>query len=318
MACCLAAGAGARLRDLEFVQFHPTAFYADSGATFLLSEALRGAGATLRNAAGERFLADQPQAELAPRDVVARQIFAQIEAGPLPYVYLDLRHLDIIDKLSIHFEHLLDRIAAQGVDVREAGIPVTPAAHYCIGGVATELDAATDVPGLYAAGEAAATGMHGANRLASNSLLECLVFARRAAEHAAGRRGLALDPPLPAALAQNTCAAADFAGFKSDVADLLNAYVGIQRDAQSLRAALDALAELSGAETHTSSALPDEYYRRRRRGLLELAAAITESALARTESRGVHQRRDHPALTEPARHSDSVSRFTLTSDRTQP
>jgi L-aspartate oxidase len=312
----LAAAAGARLRDLEFVQFHPTAFYASDGATFLISEALRGAGAHLRNAAGERFLADKPQAELAPRDVVAREIFAQIEAGPLPHVYLDIRHLDI-DELGGHFQHLLDRIADQGVDARKTGIPVAPAAHYCVGGVATDLNAATDVPGLYAAGEVAATGVHGANRLASNSLLECLVFARRAAAHAAQTRTEPVDPPRPVALAQDASAASDFAYFKSNVADLLNAHVGILRDAASLQSAVEALSRLSAGETASSSALPDEYFRRRRRGLLELALAITESALARTESRGVHQRRDYPELSEPAVHSDSVARFTRFPVRTR-
>lgn len=296
----LAAQAGARLRDLEFVQFHPTAFYADDGTTFLISEALRGAGAYLRDADGARFLADQPQAELAPRDVVAREIFARIEAGPAPCVYLDIQHLDI-DALTLHFDHLLKRIAAQGIDVRRAGIPVAPAAHYCVGGVATDREGATDVPGLYAAGEIAVTGVHGANRLASNSLLECLVFARRAVAHAAdqGRACPATmdrlsPPPVDHAVAEG------FAEFKNRVAELLNTYVGIQRDADGLHMALAALARLQATETTDSP----EYFAGRRRGLLQLATAITEAALARCESRGVHQRRDYPDRLADAMHSD--------------
>lgn len=296
----LAARAGARLRDLEFVQFHPTAFYADDGATFLISEALRGAGAHLRNAEGVRFLADHPQAELAPRDVVAREIFAQIEAGPAPYVHLDIRHLDI-DALGAHFGHLLERIAAQGVDMHNAGIPVAPAAHYCVGGVATDLDGATDVPGLYAAGEIAVTGVHGANRLASNSLLECLVFARRAVAHAARHHRAIpaiIDTPPQSVDRQG---ADGFAEFKNQVADLLNAHVGIQRDAVGLRGALDALARMQAAELADSL----EYFAGRRRGLLQLATAITDAALARCESRGVHQRHDFPELSAEALHSNT-------------
>lgn len=300
----LAAQAGARLRDLEFVQFHPTAFYADDGTTFLISEALRGAGAYLRNSDGVRFLVDNPQAELAPRDVVAREIFAQIKAGPAPYVHLDIRHLDI-DGLAAHFGHLLERIAAQGVDVRSAGIPVAPAAHYCVGGVATDLDGASDVPGLYAAGEIAVTGVHGGNRLASNSLLECLVFARRAVAHAAAaRRALPamIDTPTPQPV--DPRAADGFAEFKNQVADLLNTHVGIQRDANGLHSALAALARLQAAESADNL----EYFASRRRGLLQLARAITNAALARCESRGVHQRQDYPELSAEALHSNTPGR----------
>ena len=173
----MAFRAGAAVADLEFVQFHPTAL---AGSSLLLSEALRGDGALLVDEHGDRFVE-----ELAPRDVVARAIDARGTA------LLDLRPVD-----RARFPALMERIAAAGFHPESEPIPVAPAAHYTMGGVVTDLDGATDVPGLYAAGECACTGVHGANRLASNSMLECLVFGRRAAL-AALERAMAGVRPLP-------------------------------------------------------------------------------------------------------------------------
>ena len=182
----LAYGAGAALADLEFVQFHPTALLDDG---FLLSEALRGEGAVLVDGDGDRFTD-----ELAPRDVVARAIAERGHAG------LDLRGIE-----RGRFPGLMATLERAGYDPAVEPIPVSPAAHYTVGGIVTDLDGATDVPGLYAAGECAATGVHGANRLASNSLLECLVFGRRAALAALGAEPVAVSGPPPRCAAGASC-----------------------------------------------------------------------------------------------------------------
>src|SRR5699024_2623553 len=174
----LGYNAGASLQDLEFVQFHPTAFYAGNSSTFLISEAVRGEGARLYNERGERFMAQFDRQELAPRDVVSQEIIRQIQQQDKEYVYLDLRHLDR-ERLYAHFPKLLGKLGELGIDIEREGIPVAPAADYCIGGVATYLEVRTLVKGLDACGEVAATGVHGAKRLVRNSLLECLVFRKR-------------------------------------------------------------------------------------------------------------------------------------------
>ncbi|MGH9540646.1 MAG: L-aspartate oxidase, partial [Terriglobales bacterium] len=183
----IALAAGAWLADMEFVQFHPTALALAGAPCFLLSEALRGEGAVVRNAAGERFLANyDPRAELAPRDVVARAIEFEIErltrAQPAaaPVCFLDATHLDR-GELERRFPHIVATLRGFGLDLPTQPIPIRPAAHYAMGGVATDLDGRSSLPGLFAAGEVAWTGVHGANRLASNSLLEGLVFGARAA-----------------------------------------------------------------------------------------------------------------------------------------
>jgi L-aspartate oxidase len=239
----MAYRAGAAVADLEFVQFHPTAL-PTSG--MLLSEALRGAGALLLDADGERFTD-----ELAPRDVVARAIAARGSA------LLDLRPID-----RGRFPALIDRIREAGFDPETEPVPVAPAAHYTLGGVVTDLDGRSDLPGLYAAGECACTGVHGANRLASNSLLECVVFGRRAGLAALAEPPLELEPEPPAEPPAN--------GDRIDLElrEQIWQEAGLVRDAAGLELLL------------TAPAL--------------VPRLVAECALARRESRGVHFRADFP------------------------
>ena len=176
----IAFNAGARIANMEFNQFHPTCFYNPDGDTFLISEVLRGEGAKLMFQNGERFM-DQydPRAELAPRDIVARAIDNEMKTKKQSHVYLDISH-EPVDKIKSFFPSIYKMCLQQGIDITQTPIPVVPAAHYTCGGIVTNLNGQTDIQGLYAIGEVACTGLHGANRMASNSLLECLVFANSA------------------------------------------------------------------------------------------------------------------------------------------
>jgi L-aspartate oxidase len=271
----LAFRAGARVVDLEFVQFHPTALAAGGARDgFLLTEALRGEGATLVTADGARFMpALHPQAELAPRDVVARAIDDQLRRGRT--VYLDVGAIGP-GRLADRFANIVSALAEAGFDLLAPGarVPVAPAAHYQMGGVETDLDGLTSVPGLYACGEVAGTGVHGANRLASNSLLECFVFAHRAADHAAFAAPVRVgDEPAPSG-----------GGGERPPADLRERMwrdCGLERDGERLRALLVDLE----ARPQTSSTL--------------VARLVALAALRREESRGGHFRTDFP-LRDPA------------------
>lgn len=287
----LGYNAGATLRDLEFVQFHPTAFYAGDETTFLISEAVRGEGARLYNEIGERFMAGHPQQELAPRDVVSQEIFRQVQHQEADHVYLDVSHLNI-DKLRNHFPTLIRRIEEQGIDLWNKGIPVAPAAHYCIGGIETDLHARTYIEGLYACGEVAGTGIHGANRLASNSLLECLVFSKRAVD-VAKEQDLSRDQQsLSTEFEIDNEQETSFIELQQQVAELLSRYVGIKRSREGLKKALKKL-EVLEAQLST---VGKEYYYLRSEGLIQIAKFISRSALVREESRGVHTRSDFPEL----------------------
>jgi L-aspartate oxidase len=263
----VAARAGAELADMEFVQFHPTALAAGPGRAFLISEAVRGDGAYLVGGDGCRFMTDQhPDAELAPRDVVARVIHERLEAGQTSYV--DLRHLDA-DAVRAHFPSLIAGCAEAGLDLTRDLVPVAPAAHYLMGGVATGLDGSTSVPGLFASGECAATGVHGANRLASNSLLECFVFSERAVE--AG-----LDEPRPGPV---DAAPPERPMLRAPLAELRRR---MWRDAGPFRdeAGLRRLVAWLDRQRPTNPVL--------------VARAIAWTAQRRQESRGAHIRRDYP------------------------
>ncbi|SMO66029.1 L-aspartate oxidase [Fodinibius sediminis] len=290
--------AGAILQDLEFVQFHPTAFYAPDGSTFLISEAVRGEGAYLLNEKGERFMEAYKQKELSPRDVVSQEIFRQIEQQEKEYVYLDIRHLDT-QRMNDHFPNLMGKVAEHGIDIKNEGIPVAPAAHYCIGGLATDLDARTTVEGLYACGEVAATGVHGANRLASNSLLECLVFSKRAVTHAAMRENKNQGTlPVWGSFVIQQEAGDQFVAFQQQVSALLSRHVGIQRHREGLEEAVHAFHTIKEKLPNK----PNEYFSIRSRGLVQLAGLIAEAALQRKESRGVHTRIDFPERDNTSRH----------------
>jgi L-aspartate oxidase len=301
----LAAEAGAELADMEFYQFHPTALSLPGVPRFLLSEALRGEGAYLRNDQGERFMDRyHPLLELAPRDVVARAIAREgMGAAPDPatgaaaarLVYLDMRHITSID-LHQRFPGISAFLAQHGLDLARDLIPVRPAAHYLMGGIKTDLAGRTNLQGLYAAGEAACTGVHGANRLASNSLLEGLVFGARAAQSM-----LADSLPLVAADAPPPAPTPLAAGEEKLVERLISSlqtsmwtYAGLLREESMLRegfaaqaACAASLAELAG-QGKGSRRLAEA------QAMSRVAHAILASALARTESRGAHFRNDFP------------------------
>jgi L-aspartate oxidase len=298
--------AGARVADMEFVQFHPTALAVPGHPRYLLSEALRGEGAQLLNVSGEAFMAAaDPLGDLAPRDRVARAIVREAERTGAP-VYLSLRHLPA-SSVRARFPVIAELCKRAGLDLATDLLPVSPAAHYVMGGVETDVDGRSSLPGLYAAGEVACTGVHGANRLASNSLLEGLVFGGRAGDamvqdsqrdfwrEAAGRPVANPSPesaprPAEAAEADATTASA------RALAELMWQRAGVFRDGAGLREALDRVepawtSVLRAAESGEAAGL-DGW---RLRTLVTVSRLILGAALRREESRGSHFRRDFPA-----------------------
>ncbi|MGA3011037.1 MAG: L-aspartate oxidase [Terracidiphilus sp.] len=295
----LAARAGAALADMEFYQFHPTAFSLTGAPRFLLSEALRGEGAILLNDRGERFMERyHPLLELAPRDVVARAITREgigSAPGEFRVVHLDMRSVKGID-LHHRFPGISAFLAKYGLDLGRDLIPVRPAAHYLMGGIRTDLFGRTNLPGLYAAGEAACTGVHGANRLASNSLLEGLVFGARAAQAMLDDKppqGQNAEAPLP----QHAQLTGEEETRLEEIITTLQAsmwaYAGLLRDEQTLRQGF-------AAQESCAADLEQLGQGKQSRRLVEahamsgVARVILASALARTESRGAHFRNDFP------------------------
>jgi len=291
----MAYRAGALISDMEFIQFHPTALYVKGAPCFLISEALRGEGAYLRNMEMTRFMPKYHEmAELAPRDVVSRAIMHEIELSPArdAVVYLDLTHLDG-HRMQSRFPRIFSTCMQYNIDITNDLIPVRPAAHYAMGGVRTDLSGKTNLAGLFAAGEVACTGVHGANRLASNSLLEGLVFGARAG--AAMRESLGKIMPVKkvASRAAKKSASHAESDCTSVICSLRNTMwkrAGIVRSEKGLRQGLQELEELK-------SQIPPSRLRRvqEARNLLAAALLITRSALARKESRGAHYRIDFPA-----------------------
>jgi L-aspartate oxidase len=278
----MALRAGAALLDMEFVQFHPTALAIPGAPRFLVSEAVRGEGARLLNGGGGRFVD-----ELSPRDVVARAIFRENGEGRGPVV-LDLRDLNA-DRVRRRFPRIHATCLHYGVDITRDPVPVTPAAHYVMGGVAADLQGRTTLPGLYAAGEVAGTGVHGANRLASNSLLEGLVFGARAAESIAADSN-----PEPRAVRvqqaeQASAGDADSTGPRNELKARAWRWLGLERDAAGLTELLGWLRALRAAPDPPRSRAAAEL-----RNLADVAGAMAASAVFREESRGAHFRSDFP------------------------
>ena len=267
---------GARMRDMEFVQFHPTAIDIGRDPAPLATEALRGDGAVLINKDGRRFMADyHPDGELAPRDDVARAIFAEIEAGRQPF--LDCREA-VGDHFPDHFPTVFKACMSANIDPRIAPIPVAPAVHYHMGGLATDSYGQTSLPGLLALGECSATGVHGANRLASNSLLEAIVFGGRAAEMLKGTEM----PARRADIIRSQPWLAMTADVSTTLRQGMTKWCGVRRQAKGLNkliARIDDLIEQVG-----------------RANPLIAARMISASALAREESRGGHFRKDFPEM----------------------
>jgi L-aspartate oxidase len=280
----MAARAGATLADMEFVQFHPTALAIGADPMPLVTEAVRGEGATLVNDLGERYmLAISTDAELAPRDVVARATFEQLQRGRL--VGLDAREA-IGDAFPTEFPTVFAFCMNAGIDPRSQRIPVAPAAHYHMGGIAVDEWGASSLPGLWACGETSATGVHGANRLASNSLLEALVYGTRVAQHILERRTEIVEPALQPRTErdprQHTQAI-------RDLRSVMYSNVGLIRNELGLREALARIAEFSRVFPNASNEL---------RNLLVVGRLIAQAALDRCESRGSHYRSDFPRTDE--------------------
>ena len=275
--------AGAAISDIEFVQFHPTALYVESAPRFLLSEALRGEGAFLRNAKGERFMQRyHPLLELAPRDVVSRSIVMELRATGDASAFLDMTHFPP-GFIHEHFPRVYETCLSYGVNLETTPAPVRPAAHYAMGGVKTDLNGLTTLPRLYAAGEVACTGVHGANRLASNSLLEGVVFGTRAGNAMSRmpeRHSLSALPPKPIFPAMS----------EKDLRALAWNSCGVLRNGPELAAANQSLmANFQGAQTSPGRASFEL------RNMHQVALLISQAALAREESRGGHYRTDFPA-----------------------
>jgi L-aspartate oxidase len=304
---------GAKLMDMEFYQFHPTAFALEGAPRFLLSEALRGEGALLVNAQGERFMQRyHPQLELAPRDVVARAITQEGMAGP---VYLDMRAVGLQVDLQTRFPGISQFLAGYGLELARDLIPVGPAAHYLMGGIRTDVHGRTSLPGLYAAGEAACTGVHGANRLASNSLLEGLVFGALAAEAMesdwiGGREAYEREVGRGEKRWDN--ASEDVRAWISELQALMWQDAGLLRDGRGLHHAMAILSAMQRT-------IPNGLTRRavEARNLHTIAEVIVASALAREESRGAHYRSDLPGKWEIPQHSFIVRGKVMFTGRSQ-
>jgi L-aspartate oxidase len=292
--------AGAHLADLEFVQFHPTTLHVEHDPRPLLSEAMRGEGAVLRDRAGATVTDDYPLGDLSPRDVVTRAMVARMAALKDDHLYLDATGFDPAF-LERRFPTIVATTRSFGIDPVAEWIPVSPAAHYTMGGVWTDLDGRTNIDGLFAVGEVAAAGVHGANRLASNSLLEGVVFGRRVARAIAGTP-FVQSAPMPFEVDGPAGGAARHPGVRAWLRRAMVRDAGVIRSAAGLAAVVDGVSvQLAHPVDRTIEALETE-------NLLELALGVGLAAWAREESRGAHFRQDFPAPRECWRHRQVVRR----------
>ena len=298
--------AGCRISNMEFMQFHPTCLYNLQVKNFLITEAVRGEGGQLKLPdTGERFMPRfDERAELAPRDIVARAIDHEIKRLGLDYIHLDISHREP-DFVRGHFPNIYEKLLGLGIDITKEPIPVVPAQHYTCGGVMVDLHGCTDAPGLYAAGEVTQSGLHGANRLASNSLLECLVFGEAAADHITANWDSLADVPDVRAWDESRVTDSDeevvITQTWGEIRRFMWNYVGIVRTTKRLERA-----------KHRIDLLRQEvadYYRHFRvtpdlielRNLVEVADLIIRSALSRHESRGLHYTLDYPEMDRQAK-----------------
>lgn len=287
--------AGAELRDLEFMQFHPTTLYVAGAGRELMTEAMRGEGGLLRNSAGDRFMPKyHPEAELAPRDVVSRAILLEMKEHNSTHVFLDMRHIPR-DRLHKRFPNIRKLCAEFGIDIHRDMIPVRPSAHYTVGGVTADIKGRTTVPNLFACGEAAAAGLHGANRLGSNSLLEGLVFGQRAghaaASAAAEAKGEISHYRIQSVLEQPKHGDIDIVDVENSLRSLIWRNVGIERTEKGLT-------ETQRMTNFWCRYVMDKEFSASNgwelQNMLYVAMLMTHGALRRTESRGVHHRLDFP------------------------
>jgi L-aspartate oxidase len=297
--------AGCRVANMEFIQFHPTCLYHPQAKSFLISEAVRGEGGRLLLPDGSRFMPrHDPRGELAPRDVVARAIDFEMKKRGLDCVYLDISHKPAAF-LAEHFPNILARCLELGIDIARQAIPVVPAAHYTCGGVVSDLRARTDIAGLYVAGEASCTGLHGANRLASNSLLECLVFAEAAASDILQQPAGDL-PPLPAWDASRVSDPDEeivIAHNWDELRRFMWDYVGIVRTTKRLQRAQNRVRLLAREIDDFYSHFRVSHDLIELRNLVVTADLIIRCALRRHESRGLHFSRNYPETLPRARNT---------------
>jgi L-aspartate oxidase len=306
----MAFRAGAVLRDLEMVQFHPTTLYVAGAVRALISEAVRGEGAYLVNRAGERFmLRADPRGELAPRDVVSRAITAEMNREQSPCVYLDVRHFPP-GSFAERFPTIARLLADFDIHPERDLIPVRPAAHYMVGGVLTDLLTQTTLPGLLACGEVASSGLHGANRLASNSLLEGLVFGRRAGRLAAqrARQNGRIDRPLPLShlLPQSPRTPLDLQDVLNSLRSIMWRNVGVERSADRLRETIEIVEFWA---RYVMDKVFDEPQAWEVQNMLTVSLCVATAAATRTESRGVHYRTDYPHTDPQWRRHVDLTRY---------